>query len=144
MQARPSVSSGPLINGTALLGHKSRRHTMSKFLMIGLTAAGSLGLSTPAFAQGMPAGARQWILVYGNYAQTTGAVGFLPYPSPNYVTNPTFVQLGCTNYANGGSTANRMYNSYARWRTDGMFLANSMVDTYTISGPPGTQGTPVT
>jgi hypothetical protein len=104
---------------------------------------GVLGLAGTAFGQGMPAGSMQWIKVEGNYPQATGAVQ-LPYPSPNYVTNPPWVSLGLTVYANGDSTANRMRNSYSRWRTDAVFLTNSMFDTYTITGPAGTQGTPVT
>jgi hypothetical protein len=110
------------------------------FVAAGLVA-GATGMGV---AQGMPAGSMQWIKVEGNYPQATGAVASLPYPSPNYVTNPQYVALGCTVYANADSTANRMRNSYSRWRTDAVFLNNSMFDTYTISGPPGTQGTPVT
>src|SRR6185436_2360524 len=91
-----------------------------------ILAGGLLMTAGAALGQGMPAGAMQWIKVDGNYPRPTGAVGALAYPSPNYVTNPQFLQLGCTIYANADSTANRLRNSYSRWRTDSVFLSNAM------------------
>jgi len=109
-----------------------------------MLAAGLLVCAGSALGQGMPPGAMQWIKLAGNYPRTATAVGALEYPSPNYVVDPQWTQFGCTVYANADSTPNRLRNSYWRWRTDSIFLSNAMVDTYTITGPAGSAGTPVT
>src|SRR5262245_12124978 len=62
---------------------------------------------------GMPAGARQWIegSVTGNSGDVGGGVGSIPYPSPNYVTDPNYLSAGAVAYVNADSTANRMRDS---------------------------------
>jgi len=109
-------------------------------------------LAVPAAAQniGMPAGARSYIELAGNWVaaglccdEAIGAVGSLPDPSPNYVTDPGYLANGGLVYTNADAIANRLRSSYSDRMTDSVFLNNSMDDTYTITGPAGSNGTPV-
>jgi hypothetical protein len=107
----------------------------------------------PCVAQNiaMPAGARQWMCVSSSMVdngdccdEAVGGVGSIPYPSPNYVRYQPYRDSGGVYYANGDCTANRLRSSYYRGGAiSALFFYNAMVDTYTISGPPGTEGTPV-
>ena len=121
--------------------------------------AGSLAalffLASPAAGQcvyGMPAGATHYMEASANAVcpgvvsggdTAFGVVGAAPYPSPNYVTDPAYLSVGAFLYANGDGTPNRLRVSYANHLHSDVFFRNSMVDTYTISGPPGSEGTPV-
>ncbi|MFO0830446.1 MAG: hypothetical protein U0637_01260 [Phycisphaerales bacterium] len=115
-------------------------------------AATSFVLASVARAQniGMPAGARQWIHLSGNWVadgiccdDAVGGVGSLPSPSPNYVHDSGTLSTGGVVYANADSTANRLRSSYYDIKTTAIFFYNSLLDTYTIHGPPGTEGQPV-
>ena len=97
--------------------------------------------------EGMPAGSRQWIVGYnsvGDGVSPAQGQASLPYPSPNYETDATLLAQGFLVYYNADSTANRMRVSCFEFKLTGIFFYNSMMDTYTITGPPGTEGSPVT
>jgi hypothetical protein len=124
---------------------------VDRFLVASLTASAAVASAPVALAQniGMPAGARQFIEVKANAVaagtccdDAVGGVGSIPDPSPDYLGDPVFPAAAFI-YANGDSTANRLRNSYANYLCLDVFVHNSLVDTYTISGPPGTEGTPV-
>jgi hypothetical protein len=115
-----------------------------------LLTVAMLGAPTVAQNLGMPAGSRSYIELAGNWVaagtccdEAIGAVGLLPDPAPNYVGDPGYASVGGRVYANADATANRIRSSYSDRRTDSVFLNNSMVDTYSISGPAGSNGTPV-
>jgi hypothetical protein len=99
---------------------------------------------------GMPPGAVQWIEAKGNNVadgiccdDAVGGTGAIPDPSPNYCHTAAGPGAGVVLLVNGDSTASIMRSSYFCNISDPFFVYNSMVDTYTISGPAGTQGTPV-
>jgi hypothetical protein len=73
----------------------------------------------------------------------TGAFS-IPYPSANYCESAASCNAGRVLYANADSTPNRMRISGFQSRGSQPILYSSMADTFTISGPPGSQGTPVT
>ncbi len=113
----------------------------------------AFGIASAAHGQniGMPAGARTWIAVSGSTVdngnccdEAAGETQALPYPSPNYVRYGPYISQGLAYYANGEVLPNRVRSAYARvGPASPMFVYNSMVDTYTITGPPGSEGTPV-
>jgi len=94
----------------------------------------------------MPLGTRQWIelsaneIAEGLCCDSVGFVAAMPSPSPNYLTQASSLAAGRSLFANGNSTAQSIMS-----RIDGVtaFLRNSLFDTYTISGPPGSNGQPV-
>jgi hypothetical protein len=101
---------------------------------------------------GMPAGATHYMEASANPVcegvvaggdTAFGVVGATPYPSPNYVTDPGALSVGAFLFANGDGTPNSLRVSYANQQFSNVFFRNSMVDSYTISGPPGSEGTPV-
>jgi hypothetical protein len=123
----------------------------TRFLPFLIALSATAAFVPPAGADviGMPAGARQWIKVSSNAVASgtccdhaVGGVGAIPDPSPNYRGDPAY-PLTSFIYANGDSSANRLRVSYAHYLANGVFHYNSLVDTYTISGPPGSAGTPV-
>src|SRR5207249_4879530 len=94
-----------------------------------------------------------WIEASANWTGTSGGeafgeVGSIPYPSPNYVGSQGYLNIGAVVFCNADSAANRMRDSYyvhnVGAAAGGIFFYNSMNDTYTISGPAGTEGTAVT
>lgn len=115
-----------------------------------LTAAAT----APASAQsvGMPAGAREWTEISGSAIwpvftspREVGSVGPLPYPSPNYVLDPGWLDRGAIAYVNADLNAQQLRISIYRANiTSSVGLTHSMVDAYTIHGPPGTAGLSVT
>jgi hypothetical protein len=115
------------------------------------SALAATSLPLVAFAQNiMPPGTRQWIQLAANSIAACscvddkiGFVAAMPTPSPNYVRNPAGIALGQVLTATGASTATSMNVHYNTNYFDNIFLHNSFVDTYTIVGPPGTQGQPV-
>jgi len=64
----------------------------------------------------------------------------MPSPSPNYITEPASLAIGRSITAEAASTATTMRASYTRNFFENVFLRNSFVDTYTITGPAGSDG----
>jgi hypothetical protein len=116
------------------------------------TIFAAAALPHAALAQnGMPPGTRQWIELSANNiapcvcnADKIGFVAAMPSPSPNYITDSTSLALGWLITAEAASTATSMRARYTRNFQDTVFLYNSLVDTYTITGPAGSAGQPVT
>ncbi len=108
---------------------------------LGVAAAAAFGQN------GMPLGTRQWIELSANsIAPCTcvddkiGFVAAMPSPSPNYVMDPVRLALGQFITAEAASTATSLRARYTRNFIDNIFLRNSFVDTYTITGPAGSAG----
>lgn len=101
----------------------------------------------------MPAGSMQYIEISGNWADPglcPGGGGACGGDAANgtEVLNAAgnLVQpcrLPANVFASGGSTANTMRIRHVANGVDTVFHRNSMVDVYTIHGPPGTEGQPV-
>ncbi len=111
-----------------------------------LTATSLVPVHATAQCVGMPAGARGYIEAAnsntpcGEIATATEA---LPVPGANYCSANSCA-AGQVLLANADHNAQRMRLANYRSKGTPLFLYNSMADTYTISGPPGTQGTDVT
>jgi hypothetical protein len=102
-----------------------------------------LAASASAQCVGLPPGQRSFIKFAGNCPATCDSVFVaetaLPVPSPDYAACEARVLL-----ANADNSPNRLRNCYTRnGATSHLFLSNAFVDTYTIAGPPGTDGQPV-
>lgn len=116
---------------------------------VAIACALAAAASAPASWVGMPEGARQWIQLDASYcdqgtcsggplvgSDCVGDTVALPAPSPDYSCNSlVFVQ------GEGTTSPNRLTAKVYAEFTAAVY--NSMVDTYTISGPPGTEGTTV-
>jgi hypothetical protein len=114
---------------------------------VGAVAAMGMAAAAACGQNGMPPGTRQWIELAANgiaecvcSADQIGFVAAMPSPSPNYVMDPTGLALGRVITAEAASTATSMRAAYTRNFQQGVFLHNSFVDTYTITGPAGTNG----
>jgi hypothetical protein len=120
------------------------------FVCLPLFTVATMAMSADAQNFGMPAGSRSYIELAGNWVaaglccdEAIGSVGSIPDPSPNYVGDPGYLANGGRVYANADAAANRLRSSYSDRMTDSVFLYNSIMDTYSISGPAGSSGTPV-
>jgi hypothetical protein len=67
----------------------------------------------------------------------------MPSPSPNYIMDPSGLALGRVITAEAASSATTMRASYTSNFQETVFLRNSFVDTYTVTGPAGSAGQPV-
>jgi hypothetical protein len=123
------------------IGSNVRAGRVGAVVAMGVAAAAAFGQN------GMPLGTRQWIELSANsIAPCTcvddkiGFVAAMPSPSPNYVRDPAGLALGRVLTAEAASTATSLRGKYTRNYFDNIFLRNSFVDTYTITGPAGSNG----
>jgi hypothetical protein len=105
---------------------------------------------SPALAQpaDMPPGSTNWIELAagamnpGLESDELGWLDAIPLPSPNYMNDTQSYPNGII-YAAGDNSPNRLRSAYWRKSCGNVFHYNSVVDTYTVTGPPGTEGQPI-
>ncbi|MFO0830950.1 MAG: hypothetical protein U0637_03795 [Phycisphaerales bacterium] len=114
--------------------------------LLGLPLSSALAWASAAQCVGMPEGARGYIEAANSNVPCGEAVTgteSLPVPSANYCSANSCA-AGQVLLANADHNAQRLRLSTYRARGTPLFVYNSMADVYTIWGPPGSEGTPVT
>ena len=115
-------------------------------LLASLATLSPLALAcAPAAAQciGMPEGARGYLEAANSNTpcgEVVSGTQSLPVPSGNYCA-ANWCNSGQVLRANADHNAQRLRMSTFRHTGTALHVYNSMADTYTISGPPGTEGT---
>ena len=108
---------------------------------------------------GMPAGSRQYIEIKGNWGSTGSCPNPVPGDCGDGASGTTSLNAGAGQnlvepcrlvldpgefvFAESDNTANSMSLRHSTSSSSGTFHYNSMVDSFTISGPPGSDGSTV-